>query len=247
MGWRYRACHIWDKGLGHKAGNANSKTLRGFPVVTEVCVQYVRTVQITTNSTTIPLKEWVSHEWDRTGIPLHKANDACRVRNAASRKYLTRCHLWNFPPPEAFAALAQYANEYGHPQGRPYYSLDGQTPATAPEWALMRAKFHCDVGITNAWRHQPLRGAERIKNAHKPIHLNKKPIELIEMLIRASSDPGDVVWVPFGGLCTAVAAAINTDRRCFTSEHNPLYYEAALDRLRPHRMTGKPPPKQVVP
>ena len=41
-GWKYRSCHIWDKGLGHIAGNANSKTLRKFPVVTEVCVQYTR-------------------------------------------------------------------------------------------------------------------------------------------------------------------------------------------------------------
>ena len=41
-GWEYRACHIWDKGLSHVAGNANTKTLRKFPVTTEVCVQYVK-------------------------------------------------------------------------------------------------------------------------------------------------------------------------------------------------------------
>ncbi len=32
----------WDKDLSHIAGNANSQTLRKFPVVTEVCVQYVK-------------------------------------------------------------------------------------------------------------------------------------------------------------------------------------------------------------
>ena len=36
-GWEYRCCNIWDKGLGHIAGNANTRTLRKFPVVTEVC------------------------------------------------------------------------------------------------------------------------------------------------------------------------------------------------------------------
>ena len=41
-GWEYRCCHIWDKGIAHIAGNANTKTLRKFPVVTEVCVQYVK-------------------------------------------------------------------------------------------------------------------------------------------------------------------------------------------------------------
>ena len=41
-GWEYRSCHVWDKGISHIAGNANTKTLRRFPVVTEVCAQYVR-------------------------------------------------------------------------------------------------------------------------------------------------------------------------------------------------------------
>ncbi|MCY4459010.1 MAG: hypothetical protein OXC26_01205 [Albidovulum sp.] len=31
-GWEYRSCHVWDKGLGHVAGNANTKTLRKFRV-----------------------------------------------------------------------------------------------------------------------------------------------------------------------------------------------------------------------
>ena len=41
-GWEYRCCNIWDKGMSHVAGNANTQTLRKFPVVTEVCVHYVR-------------------------------------------------------------------------------------------------------------------------------------------------------------------------------------------------------------
>jgi site-specific DNA-methyltransferase (adenine-specific) len=41
-GWEYRCCNVWDKGLGHVAGNANTQTLRKFPVVTEVCVHYVK-------------------------------------------------------------------------------------------------------------------------------------------------------------------------------------------------------------
>ncbi len=42
QGWEYRCCNVWDKGLGHIAGNANTRTLRKFPVVTEVCVHYVK-------------------------------------------------------------------------------------------------------------------------------------------------------------------------------------------------------------
>ena len=38
-GWEYRCAHVWDKGVGHIAGNANSKSLRKLPVVSEICVQ----------------------------------------------------------------------------------------------------------------------------------------------------------------------------------------------------------------
>lgn len=42
QGWEFVNCHVWDKGVAHIAGNTNTKTLRKFPVVTEVCVQYVK-------------------------------------------------------------------------------------------------------------------------------------------------------------------------------------------------------------
>ena len=230
-GWEYRSCHVWDKGVGHIAGNANSRTLRRFPVVTEVCAQYVRKVTVGTNGAAMGLKQWLRAEWERSGLPLYKANAACGVKNAATRKYLTQCHLWYFPPPEAFALLAQYANQHGNPQGWPYFSLDGIRPATASEWARMRAKFHCPVGITNVWREPAVRGGERLKNAYKCVHMNQKPVRLLEQIILASSDTGDVVWEPFGGLCSAAIAAVNTGRLCYSAEILPDYFDIACQRL----------------
>ena len=75
FGWEYRTCHIWDKGVGHIAGNANTKTLRKLPVTTEVCVQYVKAARIDG----LTLQEWLRHEWRRTGLPLRLANEACGV------------------------------------------------------------------------------------------------------------------------------------------------------------------------
>ena len=236
-GWEYRSCHIWDKGVGHIAGNANSKTLRRFPVVTEVCAQYVRKVRVDAKGSSMTLKEWVRHEWERSGLPFYKANAACGVKNAATRKYLTKCHLWYFPPPEAFEQLAQYANEHGRRSGRPYFILDGLRPATAHEWARMRAKFHCDVGITNVWREPAVRGEERLKNVYKSVHMNQKPLRLLEQIISASSDPLDVVWEPFGGLCSVAVAAVNTGRECHSAEILPEYFAAARERLAYHAIS----------
>lgn len=233
-GWEYRACQVWDKGVGHIAGNANSKTLRRFPVVTEVCVQYVRKVSIESNGTEKSLKQWLRYEWQRSGLPLYKANEACGVKNAATRKYLTQCDLWYFPPPPAFELLAQYANLYGNPKYKPYFSFDGLRPATAQEWTRMRAKFRCDVGITNVWREPAVRGEERLKYVHKCVHMNQKPLSLLERIILASSDMEDVIWEPFGGLCSAAIAAINTGRQCFSAEILPEYFTVARERLALH-------------
>ncbi len=235
-GWEYRSCHVWDKGIGHIAGNANSKTLRKFPVVTEVCVQYVRRVRIGLNGTALPLREWFRSEWMRTGLPLSASNEACGVKNAATRKYLTMDHLYYFPPPEAYEAIARYANRHGKTVGRPYFAAPGkERPFSRSEWSRMRAKFSCEVGVSNVWREPAVRGAERMKTTpYKCIHMNQKPLRLLELILRASSDEGDVVWEPFGGLCSIAIASVNTSRRCYSAEILPDYFDEATGRLARH-------------
>jgi len=226
-GWKYVSCHIWDKGIAHIAGNSNTKTLRKFPVVTEVCVQYVRDVQIDGLS----LQKWLKREWMRTGLALNRANEACGVKNAATRKYLTQDHLWYFPPPEAFGQLADYANRFGNPQGKPYFSANGQTSLTSEEWATYRAKFYCKAGITNVWQEPSLNGNERIKIGSRSVHINQKPLKLIETIIEASSDVGDYIWEPFGGLSTVAAAAYNLKRRSVSAEKEKNFFDLAVRRL----------------
>ena len=226
-GWRYVNCHIWNKGIKHIAGNVNTKTIRKFPVVTEVCVQYVRDAGICGMS----IRDWLRHEWMRTGLPLNMSNKACGLANAATRKYLTADHLWYFPPPDMFERLAAYANLHGNPDGRPYFSLNGISPASAAEWSTMRAKFRCKVGVTNVWDIPPLRGPERLKSGSVNLHCNQKPLELIRMLLEASSDEQDMVWEPFGGLCTISLAANQLSRRCHSAEINRKFYDLAVSRL----------------
>ena len=226
-GWEYVACNVWNKGKGHVAGNANSKTLRRFPVVTEVCVQYVRDVRIDNKT----LQFWLIDEWKRSGLPFYKANEACGVKNAATRKYLTKCHLWYFPPPEAFARMSNFANEHGMPEGKPYFSLDGNSPLTANQWELMRSKFSCPYGITNVWDHPPLRNGERVKNGSKALHLNQKPLALMDTIIEASTNQGDVIWEPFGGLFSASISAKNLSRVAYSGEINQKVYRFGLHRV----------------
>jgi hypothetical protein len=237
-GWEYRCCNIWDKGLGHVAGNANTKTLRKFPVVTEVCVHYVKAAMLVVDGESVSLRDWLRREWGRTGLPLRLANEACGVLNAATRKYLTSDHLWYYPPPEAFVRMARYANEHGDPAGRPYFSIDGKRPVSGEAWARLRAKFQCDVGITNVWREPQVGGTERIQGERngmrykfKSLHGSQKPLRLVELTIRASTDEGDVVWEPFGGLCPGGVVSYHLRRKYAAAEIIPEFYKAAVERL----------------
>lgn len=229
-GWRYVNANIWNKGKGHIAGNVNTAKIRRFPVVSEMCVQYVYEARING----LELKKWLLQEWKRSGLPFRKSNEACGVADVATRKYLDQGHLWYYPPPEMFAKMQEYANIHGDPAGRPYFSIDGKEPGTATQWAAMRSKFNCPHGFTNVWNRNALRGAERFKingESGKAIHLNQKPLDLTTMIVEASSDKRDVVWEPFGGLFTACIAARSIGRRAFGAEIDPTYFHYGVKRL----------------
>jgi site-specific DNA-methyltransferase (adenine-specific) len=229
-GWRYVNANIWNKGKGHIAGNVNTQKIRRFPVVSEVCVQYVFEARIDG----LLLKQWLHREWKRTGLPMRRANEACGVKDAAVRKYLDQGHLWYYPPADMFERMQRFANEHGGPEGRPYFSVDGVAPLTGEEWLRFRSKFNCPHGVTNVWERNALRGKERYKvngSNGKAVHLNQKPLDLMMQIIEASTEESDVIWEPFGGLFSASVAARRLRRVAYGSEIDQTYFHHACQRL----------------
>jgi site-specific DNA-methyltransferase (adenine-specific) len=53
----------------------------------------------------------------------------------------------------------------------------------------------------------------------------------MERLIMAVTEPGDVVWEPFGGLCSGSVAAVTLGRRAFAAETDPAFADLAAERL----------------
>ena len=243
-GWEYVQLVIWDKGLAHIAGNVNGKTIRQFPVVTEVSALYRRKVFLSSEGKSLNAKDWLRAEWKRSGLPFAKANVACGVKNAATRKYLTADSLWYWPPGEAVQKMAEYCMEYGTKSDCPYFSLDGKNCVTAAEWDRLRAVWNHRNGITNVWSRPPLADAERLKGTmersaprtHNPTklsaaHLNQKPLDLMLKQIIATTNKADVVWEPFGGLASGSVAAVLSGRNSYSAEIDDTFYELALARL----------------
>lgn len=233
-GWQYEELCIWNKGLSHIAGNVNSKTIRGVPVVTEVCARYTWKAKLPSGTgKSVSLQEWMREEWLRSGVPLCRANEACGVKNAATRKYLTKDKLWYFPPAEMMVMMARYLKAHGAPTTRPYFSLDGKNPLTESQWNGMRAKWNHKHGYTNVWNVPSLNGKERlrIEGSKKSLHLNQKPEQLMRYLIETTTDEGDVVWDPFAGLATMGVQCNALSRICYCSESNPAISAFAKERL----------------
>ena len=77
-----------------------------------------------------------------------------------------------------------------------------------------------------------MRGEERVKTASgRAVHLNQKPLDLMSRLIEASTDVGDVIWEPFGGLFTASLAAKRLARRAFGAEIDSTYFQYGVRRF----------------
>lgn len=238
-GWEYRGANTWDKGLAHIAGNSNTQTLRQFPQVTEICVQYVRspaeTLQLQDDHRTV--QQWLRDEWKRTGLTFDEANTACGVADAATRKYFTTGDDWYFPPTDRFAQLREYANTHGDPDGRPYLTPDNLpfdlTELEQSDSSIIhQAKFDCPAGVTNVWDHPHVTGDERVtSDTGTAVHPNQKPLALTRRLIETTSHRRDTVWEPFGGLCTAMVAAKQLDRTGCASEIDSEYVTSAITRL----------------
>ena len=53
---------------------------------------------------------------------------------------------------------------------------------------------------------------------------------LVEAVLAAFSDPGDLVFEPFCGSGTQIIAAERTGRRCYAVEPDPVYCDVAVRR-----------------
>jgi site-specific DNA-methyltransferase (adenine-specific) len=67
----------------------------------------------------------------------------------------------------------------------------------------------------------------------------QKPLKSCERIVRASSDPGDLVLDFFSHSGSTLLAAEMLRRRCYTMDLDPVYCEITIRRLEHFRTTGK--------
>lgn len=86
--------------------------------------------------------------------------------------------------------------------------------------------------MKSVWSFPICSGNERLRNEFgKKVHSTQKPLALLERIILASSNYGDLVLDPFSGTGTTAHAAKKWGRKYIGIELNKDYYNASIERL----------------
>lgn len=169
-------------------------------------------------------------EWGAAGLHRREADTACGVKCQASRHYFPADQWW-LPTWEAYQQLAAYAADHGKPRDRPYLVHPSVWPAGGlrasydhlrasydhlraeydhlrAEYEASRPAFKAPLGVSNVWTHGQVGGPERLRGEDgATLHPCQKPLTFADRILRASTRPGERVWVPFGGTCREAVAA----------------------------------------
>ena len=142
-----------------------------------------------------------------------QSNKCCIKKVFHTRSLMIRPATWDI------RTNGRLCQKYGDPKGRPYFFIWRKKTSNSG-WIKLFPTFKGKYGVTNVWNHPPLHNEERlrIQGSGKYAHLNQKQIKLIELIIEVSSNPGDVIWEPFGGLCTAGLVSCLMSRIAYCTE-----------------------------
>ena len=89
-----------------------------------------------------------------------------------------------------------------------------------------------DIQMRSDWLFPICSGPERLKDGEgRKAHPTQKPEALLSRILLASTNPGDLVLDPFFGTGTTGAAARRLGRRWLGIERDPVYAEAAEERI----------------
>ena len=125
--------------------------------------------------------------WQKSAAAMHEAAPL----TPRDRPYLVHPSVW--PAGGLRASYDHLRAEYDHLRA---------------EYEASRPAFSAPLGVSNVWTHGQVTGAERLRGEDgASLHPCQKPVEFAARMIRASSRPGERVWVPFGGTCREAVAA----------------------------------------
>ena len=215
---------VWKK---EQAFGMRSALSHSYPVATERCLFLMMGQQLLGNQNTDDY--WDG--WD--SIRLYLVEESKKMNWTAkdidehtgvgmAGHYLTRSQ-WTLITSEKYAKLQEAAG--GKAFKKPHQDLKDEHDELKKEWLKIRGHFDnthdtmCDV-----WEFGRVYGDDREG------HATPKPVEMVARAIKSSSQPSDLVAVPFGGTGPEVVACEQLDRRAVVMELEPKWCDVIVSR-----------------
>ena len=168
------------------------------------------------------LKEWYSAEKERLGIT-DKDIAEFYTKQTGKKPYMLRHYFQDsqFEIPTEAVWNAVYV-PLGF--GKSYEELRKSYEELRKSYEELRNVHHVDAMHCNIWHRPPLPSTNRL-------HLCQKPEDILERLIKVSSNEGDTVLDLFMGSGSTGVAAKRTGRKFIGIELSEEYFEIAKKRI----------------
>jgi len=236
LGWTFRSLITWDKGVGFMAGKCDVGSLRTWYDVTEVCGFYQRE-NIPFDEVFGSMAQMMEDERAKTGVSRAAIDAASGCSNVS--QYWWQARDWRCPTREMWSLLQSVSSGFDWD----WADVKRMEADARSMHEASRPAFTAPLGLSNVWRHGQVSGPERLKGDNgAALHPCQKPLSFAERMVKASTRPGERVWVPFGGTCREALACANIARRdpdqarhCVTAEIDQDgrgYLDAVVPQLR---------------
>ena len=241
-GFVFNSFVIWDKGdfraLSWKNPSENNN-LRSWFNTCEYCLYY--TFQDETGLTTVMLdtnnfptmRRYFKDLQEYIGINKKKIIEI--IGQKADHCFRWNSSQWDMPTPETYQQLVDVFNidkwegfrEYESLR-REYESLRREYESLRQEYESLRYTHNLDTNHNNVWRSQKRNNGKQ--------HPTQKPIDLMERIIKTSSNQGDTVLDLFMGSGSTGVACMNTNRNFIGIELDEDYFNIARERIESHEV-----------
>lgn len=193
-----------SKGLRAIAGRTSDK-LRMFPTATEYLLYYVKQDEYFDTPFSVIMKKYMQKlnltQMDISKLQLSKnGNITGWVHNKLKGIQIPTEEQW-----ELICRLFNIENQYNE---------------LVKQYNDKRYIFNLPYGVTDVWEFVP----DKIRYGHK----TQKPKDITDRIIKASSNEGSLVYIPFAGSGSEIVSCIENNRNYIATETNIEYIEKII-------------------
>ena len=223
---------IWDKGdfraLSWK-NPSEKNNLRSWFNTCEYCLYY--TFQDETGLKKVKtdmnnfknLRKYSKELQNFIGLKIGAINKKLKHRKAEHFFYHSSTQ-WDLCTIEVYKELIKLFNIDKWEGFREYEDLRKEYESLRQEYESLRYIHNLDTNHNNIWK-------SKAKRNNGKLHACEKPVDILERIIRTSSNEGDVVLDCFAGSGSTGVACLNTNRKFIGIEKDDKYFDIAKQRI----------------